>query len=467
MAIIGRARKDGRLFYVVLRIDGVQVWEKSGTDRREAVRLQNRRKDQIAAGTYQPPKVTSSSTVGTFAKRWGDARTNRNRLNDRAALRLHVLSRSWFASMRLDDVHPRHVIRLIKELQAGTLSPKSVANVYGTVRTMFRDARIEEIVTGDPCTIPAGLIDRTKTTRRMPYTAAEIAQFFAPSLPMDIRVFAAIAFFTGMREGEIAGLRWDSWIEDAQPLGALYVDGQYSGRSTKTGSQRRVPVHPELVKVLKLWRNEFYELHFAAKPTPSSPILPRKGGKHHTRSSLYKLWIKAYTAAGVENRSLHSTRHTFISLCRRGGAPKDIVEKITHNAKGDIVDEYTHFDWEPLCKGVLCIHVDAGVDGTHSVLANVPKEPGFDSRRLHCNNRESSENDVEAPGTEAQRNVGKTSVSRVGLPRVNKRGPSTSRVVARRVLLAADAVTRGDEAETLRHLERAASKLTSGRRGGR
>ena len=37
---------------------------------------------------------------------------------------------------------------------------------------------------------------------------------------------------------------------------------------------------------------------------------------------------------------------------------KDVLQKVTHNAKGDILDNYTHFDWEPLCKAVSCLQID-------------------------------------------------------------------------------------------------------------
>ncbi|MFC1643416.1 hypothetical protein ACFL5O_12175 [Myxococcota bacterium] len=38
------------------------------------------------------------------------------------------------------------------------------------------------------------------------------------------------------------------------------------------------------------------------------------------------------------------------SLARRDGARQDVLERITHNAAGDIMDRYTAFDWEPLSR---------------------------------------------------------------------------------------------------------------------
>jgi hypothetical protein len=54
---------------------------------------------------------------------------------------------------------------------------------------------------------------------------------------------------------------------------------------------------------------------------------------------------------------VHDTRYTFISLARRDGARKDVLERITHNATGDVVDRYTTFDWAPLCEAVACLRL--------------------------------------------------------------------------------------------------------------
>jgi hypothetical protein len=59
--------------------------------------------------------------------------------------------------------------------------------------------------------------------------------------------------------------------------------------------------------------------------------------------------------------SLHSTRHTFITWARRGGARSDVLEVVTHNAAGKMIDQYTHWDWEPLCDAVACLNYASGV----------------------------------------------------------------------------------------------------------
>jgi len=146
----------------------------------------------------------------------------------------------------------------------------------------------------------------------------------------------------------------------------MTVLDQYDQKVLKTERPRKVPVHPKLAEALQAWAAEGFELYTGHRPQPDDFIVPnvssRAQVRHHTRSSFYKAFVRHAEAAGVRPRSLHSTRHTFISLCRRGGAPKDVLERITHNSKGDIVDQYTHFDWDPLCSAVLSMKLDVHPD---------------------------------------------------------------------------------------------------------
>ena len=74
------------------------------------------------------------------------------------------------------------------------------------------------------------------------------------------------------------------------------------------------------------------------------------------RSSLKKL-VADCTHVGIPPLTFHRLRDTFISLARRGGARKDVLERVTHNAAGDIIDRYTSFDWQPLCEAVSCLKI--------------------------------------------------------------------------------------------------------------
>jgi hypothetical protein len=59
------------------------------------------------------------------------------------------------------------------------------------------------------------------------------------------------------------------------------------------------------------------------------------------------------------HRDAHSFRRTFVTLARTDGAPVDLVERVTHNAKGAQIDGYTYFGWEALCSAVSVLKLGA------------------------------------------------------------------------------------------------------------
>lgn len=378
MSVVPRQRKNGIVYYVANKWHGSVVFERSGTDKREAARRDSRMKREIAAGTFVPQK-TGASTVGSFAREWFGRRKVRTVENEEALYENHVVRRcAWFTKLRLEDVRPSHMIRLVDELAMdyvnargvpSDLAPKSVALIYGIFKTMFRDARIAELMDSDPCVLPSGKLSRKAKTKRRAYGAADAVHLSTgEEIPWDRRVFNALAFYTGMREGEICGRRWRNLDLNSEPLACLTVDTQYDDRPLKTDDNdterpRKVPVHPALLSVLKEWRAVGFELVYRRPPREEDFIVPRRDTEgNHTKSSAYKGWRRSCDETGVENATLHSTRHTFITQIRRGGARGEVTEKITHNALGAMIDQYTHWEWAPLCAAMLCLRFDARLD---------------------------------------------------------------------------------------------------------
>ena len=380
MTVVDRKRVDGTVYYVVFTWRGKRVWELSGRDKREAHRLEKRRLEEVQRGTYVPAEMRKSTTFGQFISSWAEGRSTRNAKNELERVRQFVLPRTWLTELPLSDVRPKDILRLVDELRATVsektkkpISAKYVSNVYGIVRTAMHAAAVLDLLHHDPCVLPRGTFKgrRGKGAKRAIYTVDEILLLTTDTrLAGDERMFNALALYTGMREGEVCGRTFADWQRDALPLGSLSIGTQYAGQPLKTEDEegerpRMAPVHRGLARLLEWWRSEGFEFVYCRKPRLSDPIVPHRSGGHHTRSTAYKMWRRSCETVGVENRSLHSTRHTFITLSRRGGARKEVVEKVTHNAGGDIVDAYTQWDWAPLCEAVGCFpSVDASVDST-------------------------------------------------------------------------------------------------------
>jgi integrase len=331
-----RKRARGDVYGINFMVHGRQVQEIVGTDKRAAERLYRQRLREVAQGVYVPQARSANISVQRYTELWLERRVNITTADDAQRLRDHILPR--VGALRLSDIEQPDIVRLVRDLQADpSISLKTAKNSYGVFRTMMRDATIEKLVLGgDPCVLPKGSWRKQAPVEREVYTAQEVMRFMTDErLDWDRRVLFALWFYTGGREGEGCGLTWQQWKRDVTPLGALAIDWQYDHKPLKTNNPRRVPVHPHLAEILDRWFAEGFELTYGRRPTLKDWIVPRRRApeRPHTKSSAYKAFKAACEVLGIEARSLH----TMITWARRGGADRDVLEKITHNARGQII----------------------------------------------------------------------------------------------------------------------------------
>lgn len=392
MGVYERRRKGGTVYWInFVDQTGKQRQERGGTDRAAANRLLSQRRREVRDGTYVHANRSGAVTVASYADTWGAKRKNASASDDRQRLRDHVVPA--LGVRRLNDLTPADVFKFATSLKESCASRKTAKNVYGVFRTMVNTAFLEGLIPTDPCALPKRFWGRVAKRERAPYKRDEVLRLTRhQDVPHDTRVWNAVAFYGGLREGEICGLTIGDWDRDATPLGALSVDKQYAGKPLKTDRPRRVPVHPDLAAILDEWVREGFAVVHRRAARSTDPLVPQRvrGGahplalKHHSKSSAYKAFQRACAKADVEAHTLHSTRHTMVTWARRGRAPEDVLEVITHNAAGKIIDQYTHWHWEPLCEAVLCLRYDpepprlvydAGYDAS-AETAEIPRENG-------------------------------------------------------------------------------------------
>jgi integrase len=375
MGVFGRKRKRGIVYYASFAWRGRRIQELAGTDKRRAEQLERLRKAQVKAGTYRPETGTAAMTVAVYSEHWGEARRNRSASDDRQRLRDHVVPE--LGTVRLDALEPRHTKQLADMLVSKKLAAKTVWNVMGAYRTMLRDARLEGLIASDPYVLPRKYLPRVRATEPEAYRLEEVAALLALPTRPDLAMLCALQLYGGLRQGEACGVRWGD-VREAAPLACLSLERAYDDEPLKTDQRRKVPIHPELARRLKEWRSVGFPLVMRREPREWDPIVPRRGGKHHTKQSSYKALMRACEAAWIRFDGTHAARHTFITWARRCGARKEIIERVTHNARGDIVDQYTHWDWVPLCEAVGVLSYAR--DGHHALHrpGDTPEDSGPD-----------------------------------------------------------------------------------------
>jgi integrase len=369
MAIVERRDLKGIVYYVANEWHGRQKSERVGRNRRDAERRDEAMKKEIENDTYQPPGKRAAVSFGEHALAFNAKRTNKTAAKEARLAANHMQPRAWLWEKRLTQVRTPDVDKLIAELRAETnakgerrLTDKTISDVIQLMRRMFAAAIRAELCDRQPVVLEHGTWDHTAKVRE-PYTAAEAAVLVRNhKIPWPTRVLIALWTLAGLRQGEGCGLKWKRLDLATRPLACLTIAEQWNGETLKTKRPRVVPVHPDLLEILNSWAETGFELYTGRKPTPEDFVVPevlRDGVtlRCFQSSASYRCFIRACALVGIQARTLHSCRHTFVTLARRGGARADVLERVSHNARGDMIDRYTHFDWLPLCEAVLCLRL--------------------------------------------------------------------------------------------------------------
>ena len=155
---------------------------------------------------------------------------------------------------------------------------------------------------------------------------------------------------TGMRRGELAGLRWCDVDLDARVLSVVRtrVSVAYSvcESDPKTRSSRRtITLDARVVGVLRAHRRRQLEerLAWGGAWTDTGYVFTREDGwpMHPERISV--LFSRLVEIAGVPKIRLHDLRHTSASLALASGVhPKVVGERLGHSSISVTLDLYSH-----------------------------------------------------------------------------------------------------------------------------
>lgn len=237
-------------------------------------------------------------------------------------------------------------------LRVNELSPKTIKNIHGILHKALDQAlklRYIGLNPADACILP-----RVEKKEIKPLNETEIAAFLAEIQNDEpLRDLFTVALFTGMREGEICGLSWDSvnfkdgTITVKQQLcKEKEKGGQHYIAPTKNDKMRTLTAAPFVMDILKrvqetqrsdqlalgsAWQNSF-NLVFTDKA--GRFIYPQTAFKH----------FKAIAAKiGRPDARFHDLRHTYaVTALQEGDDIKTVQQNLGHATASFTLDVYGH-----------------------------------------------------------------------------------------------------------------------------
>jgi integrase len=219
--------------------------------------------------------------------------------------------------MRLADLDTMAVRSWLAKLQRDGVGASTRAKSYRLLSRILGKAIESGYLTRNPCNIRGATAEPAPEMRFA--TVAEVAAL-ADAIPPRFRALVLVAAYTGLRWGELAGLRvkrvdlLHGQITVAEQL--LEVRGRLAFGPTKTGAGLRTVTLPSVAAEALAEHLSLY-----AEAGPQGLVFSAERGGPIRRSNFTRrVWIPTTRAAGVEGLRFHDLRHTAAILAVAAGA---------------------------------------------------------------------------------------------------------------------------------------------------
>lgn len=323
--------------------------------KRQADEVLAKMQTELAAGTYvEPVKQTVNEYLDAYLEA---ARVRvRPRTHDSYSTLLKLYVRPELGRVALTKLTSEMIQRAYGQLQVRGLSARTIRYAHSVLNAALRQAQRR----GHLGRNPAEMVDLPREDRQemRAMSASEASRFLAAADGDRWHPLFLVAITSGMRPGELLGLRWgdvslDSGVISVQRTLVLRKPTQeapegWQLQEPKTSRGRRVIKLPAAaIQALRTHRAEQNEERLAAGPGYQNHDLVFAGSEGkplHYRNLVRRHFKPVLRAAGLpEDLRLYDLRHTCATLLLQAGEnPKVVAERLGHASVTLTLDTYSH-----------------------------------------------------------------------------------------------------------------------------
>ena len=362
----GHVAKKGKRYYAVVyegvdRANGKERhrWYAGGTTRREAERMLADLLKRQHDGDYRAPERITLETY--LVKRWLPAVKSQLRPSTYESYRLNIENHvvPAIGVLPLQSLQPEDLDEFYAQLlttgrlngRGGALSVKTVRNVHGTIRKALADAYRKGTVNRNVADLadPPKFSSRPKPEMKV-WSPEQLREFITEVDGERLYPAVYLAANTGMRRGEVLGLRWqDVDVERARlsvhtALTSVAYKLDLADVKTATG-RRTIDLDPRTVAVLRAWRKRQLEERVMAglRPDNAELVFAHPDGSPIHPDYFSQWFDRRLTKSGVTRIRLHDLRHTHATILLSANVPAKVVsERLGHANVAFTMSVYQH-----------------------------------------------------------------------------------------------------------------------------
>jgi integrase len=365
----GTIQKKGKKWYAVV-YDGVNPatgnyrrrWVQAGTRRGDAEKLLA---ELVQRSHRGETLVSEKLTLGQYlTERWLPVQEARLRKSTHDAYRrnieLHVIPA--LGKRPLDQLSPEDIDVFYAALlkngrkkrpgekgRAKGLAPKTVHNIHVMLNKALGDAdRKGTVVRNVVALADAPSLQARKRREIKAWDIDQLVRFLDAIAPHRMAPAFYLAAHTGMRRGEVLGVRWRDLDLDAGRVSVrqalVSVAYEVSVSDVKTGASRRtIDIDEGVIQALRDWRKVRTEERDGVQPGPDDLVFVKADGASMHPDIFSQLFDRTVAKIDVPDISLHDLRHTHATLLLKAGVNVKVVsERLGHANVAFTMHVYQH-----------------------------------------------------------------------------------------------------------------------------
>lgn len=246
-----------------------------------------------------------------------------------------------FGSLALSQITVQSVERFAHDLAARGLAAGTVQRILATLRSALSYAVRMGLIPVNPASgirVPSSMSRPTRT-----WTPEESATFLALLGDDSADVLLRMALTTGMRRGELLGLRWSHVSLTGGYLrveaSRISVGGRiYDGPPKSHSGRRTVYLDPQTVALLRLLREACTT---SDEPRWNGLVFTYQDGRGFSPWWVSRYFQKVIGEAGLPRIRLHDLRHSSATLgLAAGESLKEVSSRLGHAGIGVTANVY-------------------------------------------------------------------------------------------------------------------------------
>ena len=275
-------------------------------------------------------------------------------------------------NIKLKDLKVIHIEKFLRDLKKckiktatgeKQISPTSVQNYYGILRTALNKAVKLQMLTDNPCKFVDTpkrskfkantlSIDEIKLIKNI--SSSDSYEDYIFNLAMDLTLE------TGLRRGEMCGLDWNKDIdlenktitlnqalirvENNYTISVLKTESSYDTLPISDSLCEKLKKHKQLQKLNKIKYGPLYTTTNTFNGIDYDLVFTWENGKYIIPSNFLQRLKRLMKRCGIEkNIRWHDLRHTNATLLLEGGTNiKTVQERLRHSLIQTTMDTYAH-----------------------------------------------------------------------------------------------------------------------------